>query len=495
MPGPAERRAKLGVFRAWLSISWLRNVPGRFNLSQLPFAFRTALMMVAVVAALSGCASPPDFDEVARTTPGAIPRLKGVRGPLTERQSQAVLDRLRASHANSDVLQRHLAFEEAITNTPLTVGNKVTLLHDGTASFDAIFDAIAAAKDHVNLEYYIFEDVEHRGQHLVDLLAAKQRAGVQVNVIYDSLGSADTPNEVFDRLKSSGIKMLSFHPFDATGGRADYSINDRDHRKILVVDGTTGIIGGVNLSKVYSSNPLADRDKEAPSPETWRDTDLKIEGPAVADLERLFLDNWSQQNGGPLNQANFFPQQEARDGQVVRIIGSTPERSQPLFYITLLSAIRNAEQRIWISTGYFVPTHQEIELLIAAARRGVDVRLLLPSHTDNQFTVDVARSHYGDLLEAGVRIYELQHGILHSKIAVIDGVWSAVGSSNFDGRSVLFNDEVDAVVLGRETAAQLEAAFTDDVAQSDGIDLANWRERPLAQKFDEFISKLWSYWM
>jgi len=454
------------------------------------------LAALAMAAILSGCASPPDFDDVARTTPGAVPRLKGVRGPLTERQSEAVLARLAASNPKSDVLQRHLAFEEAITRNPLTVGNKVTLLHDGTASFDAIFDAIGAAKNHINLEYYIFEDIEHRGQHLVDLLIAKQQAGVQVNLIYDSLGSGDTPAEVFDRLRSSGIKLLSFHPFDASGARADYSLNDRDHRKILIVDGTIGIVGGVNLSKVYSSSPLAsDRDEQSPPPETWRDTDLKIEGPAVADLERLFLDNWSQQNGGPLNEADFFPPQKPRDGQVVRIIGSTPDHSEPLFYITLLSAIRNAEQRIWISTGYFVPTHQEVELLLEAARRGVDVRLLLPSHTDNQFTVDVARSHYGDLLEAGVRIYELQGGVLHSKIAVIDGVWSAVGSSNFDGRSVLFNDEVDAVVLGRETAAQLEEAFSDDIKMSSRIEPGTWKERPLAERFNEFVSKLWSYWM
>ncbi len=453
-----------------------------------------AFALAAAAGVLVACASPPDFEDVAKTTPGAVPRLKGVRGPLTVAQSRAVLDRLRASTPNSDVLQRHLAFEEAITNAPLTIGNKVTLLHDGTDSFDAIFDAINAAKNHINLEYYIFEDIEHRDRHLVDLLVAKQTAGVQVNLIYDSFGSSDTPSEVFDRLRTAGVKVLSFHPLDATGARADYSLNDRDHRKILLVDGTLGIVGGVNLSKVYSSNPLRSNET-GPPPETWRDTDLKIEGPAVADLERLFLDNWRHQNGGPINQADFFPTQQARDGQVVRIIGSTPDRSEPLFYITLLSAISNAERRIWLSTGYFVPTHQEIEDLLAAARRGVDVRLLLPSHTDNQFTVTVARSHYGDLIKAGVRIYELQTGVLHSKTAVIDGVWSAVGSSNFDGRSVLFNDEVDAVVLGRETAAQLEAAFEADIRNSDRVDLATWKERPLAEKFEEFVSKLWSYWM
>ncbi len=447
------------------------------------------LVVGALLGLLLGCASPPDFDQIASETPGAAPRIHGARGPLTARQSRAVLDRLRKENPNSDVLQRHLAFEEAISDTPLTIGNKVTLLRDGEASFRAIFQAIGSAHNHINLEYYTFEDVEQDGQHLVDMLVAKQQAGVQVNLIYDAIGSSGTPGDVFDRLRKAGVKLLEFHPVSDVS-----AINDRDHRKILLVDGTTGIVGGVNLSKVYSSNVLSNDSKGTP-PEHWRDTDVEIEGPAVADLERLFLAHWQQQGDGPLNQAEFFPPQRPHDAQIVRILGSTPEHSQPLFYITLLSAIQNAESRIWITAASFVPTHQEMEDLRAAARRGVDVRLLLPSHSDSGLAFDSGRSHYADLLEVGVKIYELEGAFLHSKTATIDGVWSVVGSSNFDGRSVLFNDEVDAVIVGRETAAQLEAAFQDDLQHAKQIDLQTWEARPFGEKIRELFSKAWSYWL
>jgi cardiolipin synthase len=314
-------------------------------------------------------------------------------------------------------------------------------------------------------------------------------------VIYDAFGSSETPTEVFDRLGKAGVKLLDFHPIGPQAVAQGYSINDRDHRKILVVDGTLGIVGGVNLSKVYSSGPLASAKEKGTPPQYWRDTDLLIEGPAVAELQHLFLNHWRDQDGGEINQAQFFPPQHQADAQMIRIIGSTPEHSLPVFYVTLLSAIRNAESRIWITSAYFVPTHQEMEDLIAAARRGVDVRLMLPSESDSDLALRTGHSHYSDLLEVGVKIYEIEGAILHSKTATIDGVWSVVGSSNFDGRSVLFNDEVDAIVLGRETAAQLEAAFQDDIAHAREVNLGAWEDRPFGEKIGEFWSKLWSYWL
>ena len=455
-----------------------------------------AAVLGALLVLLTSCATPPDFWEVWRSTPRASePRLESARGPLSERESRAILARLRSENPSSNVLDRHLAFEAAIADRPLTVGNDVKLLHDGDASFAAMFAAIDRAKSHINLEYYTFEDVEFQDRHIVDLLVAKQAAGVQVNLIYDGFGSSDTPGEVFDRLRQAGVKLLDFHPLNKAAGATHYSINDRDHRKILVVDGAIGIMGGVNIATYYSSGPsFGDEAKGAP-PLHWRDTDIEIEGPAVAELQHLFIEHWQSQGDGPMNEADFFPQLKPADGQAIRIIGSTPEHSVPQFYVTLISAIRSAEERVWLTAAYFVPTRQEVKALESAARRGVDVRLLLPSHSDNGITVAVSRGHYGDLLEAGVKIYELQDAILHSKTAVIDGVWSAVGSSNFDGRSVLFNDEVDAIIIGRETAAQLEAAFEADIKNSSRIDLEVWEDRSLAEKFREEFFKLWSYWM
>jgi cardiolipin synthase len=177
--------------------------------------------------------------------------------------------------------------------------------------------------------------------------------------------------------------------------------------------------------------------------------------------------------------------------EVLRVIGSTPERSIPRYYVTLLSAIRNAEKTIWISAAYFVPTEDEKNDLIAAARRGVDVRLLLPGDSDSPLALAVGHSHYSDLLQAGVKIYETQDIVLHSKTAVIDGVWSVLGSSNFDHRSVLFNDEIDAVVLGNATAQELQKMFERDIQKAHPVDVATWKERPVTQRLAELFSTLW----
>jgi cardiolipin synthase A/B len=194
----------------------------------------------------------------------------------------------------------------------------------------------------------------------------------------------------------------------------------------------------------------------------------------------------------------YFPVLAAHGPDVVRIVGSTPDKETPRFYVTLLSAIRNAEKSVWLSAAYFVPTDQEEEDLIGAARRGVDVRLLLPSESDSKMALAVGRSHYGYLLEAGVKIYEIQNEVLHSKTASIDEVWTAIGSSNFDPRSVVFNDEVDAVVLGSATAQDFQKMFDADLAKAKPIDRAAWRRRPVTERVLELFelsSFLWQNWL
>jgi cardiolipin synthase len=465
-----------------------------------PLGYRCIVGLAAVLL-LAGCASIPLFESVDGTAGGGAatqnpaPRLSNARGPLTVKQSKAVLDRLRRQTPDADVLGRHLAFSQEIAASPLTVGNKVTVLRDGAASFDAIFAAISAAKHSIHLEYFIFEDVLHDGRQLVDLLVEKQAAGVQVNLIYDAAGSIGTPHEAFDRLRDAGVEVLQFNPLDPFKGKADYAPNDRDHRKIMVVDGAVAVIGGVNLSQVYSSNIFSSA-RVGRLQGLWRDTNLRLEGEAVADLQRLFLATWERQRGKPLPPGDYFPAVAAAPGnQVVGIIGSTPTHTVPIYYMTLLSAIRNAESRIWVTTAYFVPTREERADMKAAARRGVDVRLMLPRNTDSEVALNIGRAHYASLLRSGVRVFEIRDVILHSKTVVVDGVWSAVGSSNFDGRSVLFNDEVDAVVLGRETGGQLEASFETDMRNADEITQPAWSKRPLERKLRETYSRLWSYWM
>jgi cardiolipin synthase A/B len=441
---------------------------------------------------VAACSTVPkgEIEDAIDASGMAHPRIVGLRGPLSAEQSKAILERLRRQSGESDVLQRHIALEQALSTSPLITGNRVRLLRDGPETFAAMFAAMDSAVQSLELEYFTFEDVESGGRHLGDLLVDKAGHGVRISVIYDAVGSIATPASFFDRLRQAGIALVQFNPLQPL------SLNHRDHRKILIADNRVAIVGGVNLSAVYSSLPLSKPPAGDAEGDRWRDTDLEIAGPAVGELQRLFLDTWSKQSGPALATPLATTKPASGGSEVVRVIGSTPDDRLPLYYIALLSAIRNAEQRIWVSAAYFVPTHEELEDLSNAARRGVDVRLLLPSHSDSSKALAAGRSHYGDLLEAGVKIFEARDVMLHAKSVTIDGVWSSVGSSNFDRRSVLFNDEVDVIVLGGASGARVEAIFVDDFREADRIDLQAWRERPLAERFHEVVSRLiWEYWL
>lgn len=451
------------------------------------------LFLCAALGMLGACGTVPNVEPVMNQSANADvkPQLANARGPISTEQSKTILDKLRAQAPESDVLQRHLAIEEAIAESPLEIGNRTRILQDGTATFSAMFAAIHSARDHINLEYYIVEDVESGGEHLGDLLLAKRAKGVQVNVIYDSYGSNATPAAFFDRLKADGVNVVDFNPVSPLDANS-VSPDNRDHRKILVVDGATAIVGGINLSATYQVRSLAKSGAiEGKPSEFWRDTDLQIEGPAVAQIQKLFLEHWIAQKGPALDEAKFFPTVAPKGGEVVRTLGSAPKDAVPRYYVTMLSAIRTAEQRISLSTAYFVPTAKEVSDLIAAAQRGVQVRLLLPSESDSDLALTVGRSNYRELLEGGIKIYETHNEILHSKAAVVDGVWTIIGSSNFDRRSVIFNDEIDSVVLGRETGQQMEAMFEDDFKQATPIDLATWKDRPVATKVKEVFYSAW----
>ncbi len=264
------------------------------------------------------CSFVPDVDRlVDRSGSGSSrPQLVGAHGPLTAKQSRLVLARLELEAPNTDVLARHLALEDALAESPLAVGNEVTLLRDSAATLAATFRAIREATDHLNLEYYIVEDVAENGVRLSNLLIEKQRQGVQVNLIYDGIGSISTPSDFFDHLKDAGVGLLEFHPVDRAS-----SLNDRDHRKILIADGRIATVGGVNLSTVYASAPLSGSGATGP----WQDADLKIEGPAVAELQKLFIATWTQQDGPPFSvKSDFFPHIDSGGKDVVRILGSSP---------------------------------------------------------------------------------------------------------------------------------------------------------------------------
>ena len=455
---------------------------------------RAALPAVCVVlAGVAGCASVPRVSPIVGQAASAErPQIVGSRGPLSGVQVKTLISRLTVEPGDNAVLRRHLAIEQAVAESPLVAGQTTHLLRDGPATFRAMFAAIRAAKNSLNLEYFIFEDVESDGVRLGDLLVAKRQEGVAVNVIYDSYGSGDTPKAFFDRLREAGVNVVEFNPINPLKAKKGYSLNDRDHRKILVADGATAIVGGVNLSTTYQPNSMGKSGNIDGQPAAhWRDTDLEITGPAVEQLQALFADHWREQHGPPLDNPTLSPSPPTPGGAVVRIIGSSPDHAVPRYYVTVISQIRSAEKSVTASAAYFVPTADEMEALTGAARRGVDVRLLLPDRSDSPLSIAVGHSHYAALLKAGVKIYETHDLVLHSKTVVIDGVWSVVGSSNFDHRSVIFNDEVDAVVLGSDTAEELEAMFADDQRAARAVDLSAWNRRSLAARIKERYARVW----
>jgi cardiolipin synthase len=459
------------------------------------FWLAVGVLVLLGVLALLGCSSLPRIVPDLQHGPKAAVPLEGAAGPLTAAQSKAALDRAARGGEPTGIFDRHLAREEALVGSPLTAGNRVQLLRDGPATYRAMIEAIAAARDHVNLETYILDDDEV-GQRFARVLLAKQREGVQVNLIHDSVGTLGTPAAFFEELAASGVRVLEFNPMNPASTRKEWELNRRDHRKLLIVDGRTAFLGGINISGVYSGGSFRPgsraRGGEGPP---WRDTDLQLQGPVVAELQKLFLAAWESQNGPPLPARDYFPPPEVAGRELVRAIGSSPDEPFSLIYATLLSAIGSAETSIRLTNAYFVPDPQLLEALEAAVGRGVDVRLILPSQTDSGLVFHAGRSHYERLLRAGVKLHERQGAILHAKTVLIDGVWATVGSTNLDWRSFLHNYELNAVVLGEDFGRQMQAMFDADLAASEAITLEEWQRRSIDLRFKEWFSRLWAYWL
>ena len=456
-------------------------------------AWRTAAAGALLVAA--GCATLPDARLYMEGRNAAPVQVSGARGPLSPEKSAAIIADLKRQSGDVDILQKHVALEQAIVGTPLVAGNRAVLLEDGPATYRAMLAAISAAKDHINLETYIIEDDE-MGRQFADLLLARQAAGVQVHLIYDSVGCIRTPREFFERLKEGGVQVLEFNPVNPLTAKKGWQVNNRDHRKLLLVDGRTAFIGGINISNVYSSGSSPTRSTpSSPKSGGWRDTQIQIEGPVVAEFQKLFLATWEKQHGPPLAGKNYFPALSPRGNELVRSIGSSYDDPHSLIYLTLISAITNAEKSVHLTNAYFVPDPQILQALLDAARRGVDVTLILPALSDSNLVFHAGRSYYTELLVAGVKIYERGGGVLHSKTVVIDGVWSCIGSTNLDWRSFLHNQELNAVVLGAGFGAQMRASFEDDLANSEQINLDKWRWRSIGTRAKEAFARVWQYWL
>jgi cardiolipin synthase len=454
------------------------------------FLFFCLLLLIT-----EGCASLPDVKSMVRdlSLEGQPPSIVGAEGTLPPAESRNIIDRLKQQVRSTDMLERHVAVMELLGSNPLVKGNKATLLIDGESTYQAMFRAIANARDHVNFETFIFDD-DKIGRKLADLLLLKQSEGVQVNLIYDSVGCFGTPASFFERLRKGGIRVLEFNPVNPLKVRKKWLITRRDHRKILVVDGKLAITGGVNISQVYSSR-LSGAEDGGKARESWRDTDVQIEGPVVAEFQKLFLGTWKWQKGPELPAREYFPALQPRGDDLIQVVGSRPGDMHRITYIMYVSAFMYADHTIHLTNAYFVPDEQTIEALENAARRGVDVKIILPGASDEAMAFYAGRYYYSRLLKAGVKLFERKKAILHAKTGVIDGVWSTVGSTNMDFWSFASNNEVNAVILGRDFAIQMEHTFNRDLEESRQVSLAEWEKRPLYPRLREWFSHLFKHWL
>lgn len=451
------------------------------------------LFLLFLGMGLTACAALPDVKYLNSTlTPASTPTVENNLGPLSRKKTDSMLAR-RWKNSKVD-LQALAALEEAATGSPLYSGNKVTLLFDGPQTFKAMTAAISAAKDTINLETYIF-DQDELGQRFADLLIKKQQEGVQVNIIYDSVGTIGTPAAFFTRLQEAGIKLLEFNPVNPLKKIGNWNLNNRDHRKILIVDGLIAFTGGVNITSDYSQgSAFRARHKAQVGNTGWRDTHIQIEGPSVAAFQWYFLEEWSRQKGPDLPDRDYFPALSMVGDKIVRVLASSPGSNFEIYKAYIL-AIQQAKKTIHISTPYFAPDAQIIDALAQAVLRGVEVKIIFPSVTDSGLIFYAGQSYYSQLLDSGIKIYELQLAVLHAKTAVIDAAWSTVGSTNLDMRSFLHNNEINVVVFGEAFGRDMENAFAEDLRSSVEVSKEQWAQRPLRNRIKEWAARLFEYWL
>ncbi|MGB9108886.1 MAG: cardiolipin synthase, partial [Telluria sp.] len=438
--------------------------------------------------ALAACKSLPEVDPGGPAK--ATPTVATAKGELGPKQASSLVTK-RWANATAD-MKSLAVLEEQATGVPLIAGNRVGLLFDGPATMRAMMDAARAATSSINLETYIF-DQDQIGNEFADILIDKQKQGVAVNIMVDAVGAIATPAAFFDKMRAAGIRVLVFNPVNPAKAKGNWDLNNRNHRKLMVVDGRIAFTGGINISSTYANSSLFRsryRKQNADGTKVgWRDTHVRIEGPAVAPLQYSFVNQWIQQEGGELPKADYFPQLAPAGDKLIRVLAANPEGDSDI-YKALVVGITEAKKSIHITSAYFVPDQQIVDALAAAAQKGVDVRLVLPGVSDHGMIRYAGQSFYEQLLKAGVRIYELQIAVLHAKTAVIDGSWSTIGSANIDRRSFLHNYELNVVVMDPAFGQDMESAFNEDLRDSKEVTLEQWKHRPWMDRIREWASRL-----
>ena len=362
---------------------------------------------------------------------------------------------------------------EAYTSASLTPGNRVEVLLNGDQIFPAQVAAIRSARKSITYAQYFYEDGRPAVQ-IVNALSERCRAGIRARVLLDAFGTLKMPAELKSQLEESGCAVATFRPL--TPWTVD-NANNRNHRRVLVVDGAVGFTGGSGASSKWMGNG---RQKGQ-----WRETDVRLEGPAVNDLQGAFAENWLEATGEMLGGDAFFAPAPGRGTVHVQVVRSSPASGSIAVYRMYLLAISSARRSIFLTNPYFLPDDRMAKSLIDARARGVRVMLLLPGAIDNNIVRQASRAGFGRLLEAGVEIYEYQPGLLHAKTMAVDGRWATVGSANVDNRSFALNDEVNVALYDAPMAARLEEIFAQDIAHSRRVDEERWRARgPLTRMLE-----------
>lgn len=473
-----------------------RVAKGRFPCPAAPVTVVRGLALAGALLALGGCGLFADRErEAAEPAPTVVADGREVDQGAARR----LLARAVPRSLNEETIMRLERSIEALSGDYLYHGNAVELLVDGPETYDSMLAAIGEATDHIHLETYIFRD-DAVGLRFAEALMEKARNGVEVKVIYDAFGSRKSHEGFFSRLSRSDIELLEYHDYDLLEGENPFDIGQRTHRKILVVDGRVAFAGGINFTHQYSSSSRSKRRPvRDPLEDGWRDTHVRIEGPAVHAVQRTFLSHWREENDAEAideDDVSLFPQTGEPGSHLVRVLAATGgEEEGSIIRKAYLLAIGNAQRNVWITQAYFAPDDEFLDTLEAAAERGVDVRVLTPGISDSNAVVDTSRALYDGLLAAGVRIYETDDAVLHAKTAVIDGVWSTVGSSNLDFLSLYYNDEINAVIVGGDFGAAMEELFLDDLDRAGEILLAAWRQRPLWRKLKENMALRLRRWL
>ena len=364
-----------------------------------------------------------------------------------------------------------------LTQSTLTTGNKIELIQNG-AFWDRVFADIENAEDSVNYATFL----SRRGKltrRMAELLCCKAEEGVQVRMMLDGTGGRHFGGHDLRMMRKSGVHVRKYHPirFSNLG-----VLNQRDHRKLVIIDGRIGYVGGHCLTDNWLGD-AEDRDH-------FRDISARVEGPVVAQLQSAFVENWVEETGEVTGGEEFFPKLERVGESDAHAVWISPAGAPSSVKILHYILIRAAEKRITIQNPYFLPDPAAIDALVAAAKRGVEVRIMIPgAHvTDEPLAQHASHHHYGDLLKGGVKLYDYNRTLLHQKVVVIDGRWAALGSTNFDDRSFEINDEISLVMYDENLARELEETFDRDTKDAEQIDLGEWKSRPWSHKLLDFFA-------